>query len=680
MNNYVPIFEVKDSFIIKHKLNYDTSYNLGEYDNEDNFTSYKQRMIFTDYDLARKTQINNAENFESLIIKNDLNEISVTSEYVIDSLRIEYLDYQYTLLLDGKNVEYENIWKNNVENILRPLKKQNFTISGTTEDINIGDIVTVEIYRIQEETVTLNWEINSVYVGEMFFFDGVTPSGKQWIQKIISAKVGYSSGTEIFIEKNKIPMLKYNSIVLDKNINNIILENKIEMYLFNDFSNYNDLYFKIISNNHCERSYSSILDKLRYFKYYDYFDYKLYTGNNLTDTSDDYLEIIPKLNNENIYFYYDKFIIKMGLLENFEDDGVLVLPLGYSEYNYFNNYAYYRYVFNTNNIYSKYTLELLLQQFDFVGKETEYYIYNILSDGSVVFNYDDNVYLYFTVSNSSIFNKYSFIKLITSNKEYYALIIDKYVDELSGDNILKILKPNNYENELSINDNVIIRNVGTLREISYILDRTFFNYKYLEFNKISIDLQRRIYYFYADIINKLEMNQQIRIALTGIIFQNEKNRMVLKIFDPTDFKDKRLLYEPTELTLIGKDRKTTLPIIIDEVLLGITSDLLDPNKNTKTQIIEKTFSDVVISDKSIKITFDDVSDFVLNKYVILVSDNNYYYQSVISIVGNEVTFDKNESDLITHIDNVFIGFEYGPLYVLSSNEDEILLVIDANLA
>lgn len=680
MNNYVPIFEVKDSFIIKHKLNYDTSYNLGEYDNEDNFTSYKQRMIFTDYDLARKTQINNAENFESLIIKNDLNETSVTSEYVIDSLRIEYLDYQYTLLLDGKNVEYENIWKNNVENILRPLKKQNFTISGTTEDINIGDIVTVEIYRIQEETVTLNWEINSVYVGEIFFFDGVTPSGKQWIQKIISAKVGYSSGTEIFIEKNKIPMLKYNSIVLDKNINNIILENKIEMYLFNDFSNYNDLYFKIISNNHCERSYSSILDKLRYFKYYDYFDYKLYTGNNLTDTSDDYLEIIPKLNNENIYFYYDKFIIKMGLLENFEDDSVLVLPLGYSEYNYFNNYAYYRYVFNTNNIYSKYTLELLLQQFDFVGKETEYYIYNILSDGSVVFNYNDNVYLYFTVSNSSIFNKYSFIKLITSNKEYYALIIDKYVDELSGDNILKILKPNNYENELSINDNVIIRNVGTLREISYILDRTFLNYKYLEFNKNSIDLQRRIYYFYADIINKLEMNQQIRIALTGIIFQNEKNRMVLKIFDPTDFKDKRLLYEPTELTLIGKDRKTTLPIIIDEVLLGITSDLLDPNKNTKTQIVEKTFSNVEISDKSIKITSEDVSDFVLNKYVILVSDNNYYYQSVISIVGNEVTFDKNESDLITHIDNVFIGFEYGPLYVLSSNEDEILLVIDANLA
>lgn len=680
MNNYVPIFEVKDSFIIKHKLNYDTSYNLGEYDNENNFTSYKQRMIFTDYDLARKTQINNAENFESLIIKKDLNETNVTSEYIIDALRIEYLDYQYTLLLDGKNVEYENIWKNNVENILRPSKKQNFTISGTTEDINIGDIVTVEIYRIQEETVTLNWEINSVYVGEIFFFDGITPTGKQWNQKIISTKVGYSSGTLEFIEKNKIPMLKYNSNVLDKNINNIILENKIEMYLFNDFSNYNDLYFKIISNNHCERSYSSILNKLRYFKYYDYFDYKLYTGNNLTNTLDDYLEIIPKLNNENIYIYYDKFIIKMGLLENFEDDSVYVLPSDYSVYNYYNIYSYYRYVFNTNNIYSKYTLELLLQQFDFVGKEYDYYIYNISSDGSVVFNYSDSAYLYFTVSNSSIFNKYSFIKLITSNKEYYALIIDKYVNEISGDNILKILKPNNYENELTINDNVIIRNVGTLREISYILDRTFLNYKFLEFNKISVDLQRRIYYFYADIINKLEMNQQIRIALTGIIFQNQKNRMVLKIFDPTDFKDKRLLYEPTELTLIGKDRKTTLPIIIDEVLLGITSDLLDPNKNTKTQIIEKTFSDVVISDKSIKITFDDVSNFVLNKYVILVSDNNYYYQSVISIVGNDVTFNKNESDIIIHINEVFIGFEYGPLYVLSSNEDEILLVIDANLA
>ena len=680
MNNYVPIFEVKDSFIIKHKLNYDTSYNLGEYDNENNFTSYKQRMIFTDYDLARKTQINNSDNFESIILKNNLKETDISEQYIIDALRIEYLDFQYTLLLDGKNVEYENIWKNNVKNILRPTKKQEFTVIETTEDISVDDTVTVEIYRLQEEGVSLIWEINSVYVGEIFFFEGVTSSGKHWIQKIQSEKVGYSSGNKIFIVKTKIPLLKYNSIVLDKNTNTIILQNKIEMYLFNNFSNYNDLHFKIISNNHCERSYSSVLDKLKYFKYYNYFDYNLYTGDNLNNESDDFLEIIPKPNNENIYTYYDKFIIKLGLIDNFEDELPYVIPNGYSVSEYYNEYNYYRFTFRTNNIYSKYTLELLLQQFDFVGKETEYYIYNILSDGSSTFINDDGNYLYFSVSDGSLFNKYSYIKLITSNKQYYALIIDKYVDELSGDNILKLLKPNNYGNELTINDNVIISNVGTLNEISYLLDRTFLNYKYLEFNKLSIDLQRKIYYFYADVINKLEINQQIRISLTGIIFQNQKNRMVLKIFDPTDFKDKRLLYEPTELTLIGKDKKTTLPIIIDEVLLGISADLIDPNKNTKIQIIEKTVSGVVISDKSISISFEDVLGFIINKYAIIVSGINYYYRRVSSILGNTVTFEKISSDPITQVDEVLIGFEYGPLYVLNSNENEILLVIDANLA
>ena len=596
-NINAPVFEIKDSFIIKHLLNYNTSYDFGVY-NDGVFESYKQRMVFTDYELARKSQIENVDNFQPIKIYNDLNSQTYTNgEWVddIDALQIQYLDYEYTLKLDG-NIEYENIWSNNVFNYFKPLKSQKFIIDGFNDDINVDEYVSVDIYEKQIEEVTdYEWEFVAVYSGEKFYITGETDSGTQWIKEIIASNIGYNSGTMTFNVETLSPVLRYDAKVLSKDTNSISIENKIDMYLFNNFSSVDDLYFKIISNNHCDKKYTSIINKLKYFRYYKYFEFDLLYDE---DSNLDYLYIKPILNTENIYVYYDKFRIKIGLLENFENDDAYIDD-DYLYYNYLNNFDYYLYLFYTDNIYSKYTLNELISQFI---NTYECFIYNTNTQLITSFDEDEN-YLYLGVSDISVFTKYTYVKLTSNDNTYNAIIID------ITDNVLKLLKPLIYTDDQVL---YTITNLGDIKNISYVLEKTFLNYEYREYRKIGVELQRKIYNAYAEIYNKLieEDSNFLRIETTGIIFQNSKNKMVLKIFDPTDFKDKRLTYTPTELTFLGKDKKTSIPILVNDVLLGISANLLDPNYNTL-----------------------------------------------------------DENDL-----------QYGPLYVLNSNVDEILLVIDANKA
>ena len=610
-NINVPVFEIKDSYIIKHKLNYNTSYDYG--DTVDGvFTSYKQRMLFTDYEIARKSQPTNAENFQSIKTYNNLNSDNILVDE-INAFSIEYLDYKYTLLLDGNLEDADNEWIKNetVFNYFKPIKSQVFKLNHlSSDDFNIGDTVTVEIYKKKKVRIIQNWEYIAVYSGETFFLNGETEAGTQWIKEIICPNVGYNSGifdsedTNTILDISDItPLLKYNSVILDKTVDSLILENKIESYLFNNYSNMDNVFYKIISNNHCEKTYTAIINKLKYFKYYDYFTYKL---------SNNFLEITPKKNDENIYIYYDKFVIKIGIIDNFIDDSTY-MDDKYVANNYNNNYLYYRYTFETQNIYNRYTLNDLMTQFI---KDTrikiiynEYGITNPIVKTGIDYPNTD-VYLYLEVADSTIFNKYTYVRLTTDVNMYNAIIID------IQDNILKLLRPLIYEDTEMI---LSVYNLGSIKDISYVLEKTFLNYQYREYNKISEDLQKKIYFFYADIINKSITNQDIRLQLSGIIFQNTKNRMVLKVFDPTDFKDKRLTYEPTEITFIGKDKKTSLPLLVNDVLLGISADLLNPNYNTMD---DKTINDEV----------------------------------------NPITI------------------QYGPLYVLNSNLDEILLVIDANKA
>ena len=89
------------------------------------------------------------------------------------------------------------------------------------------------------------------------------------------------------------------------------------------------------------------------------------------------------------------------------------------------------------------------------------------------------------------------------------------------------------------------------------------NYTDNNYNKHELKTRRKIYEAYGKIIGKIPIDDIIKSETSGILYEDDKNIMVFKIFDPTDFKDKRLTYVPVELVRIGSDKKISMPVIIE---------------------------------------------------------------------------------------------------------------------
>ena len=639
----IPVFEIKDSYIVKHKLEYNTSYDFGVY-SDSGFQSYKQKMMFVDYDIARKSQSTNAVNYNSIKIDNYLN--------VIDRIEISYLGNNYSINFDG-NLEYEKIWNKNVNvfNYVRPVMSQEFNVnSGHT--ITTGDTVNVEIYKKITETGTTTWEYTSTTPNELWSISGLTSIGTQWIINGQNTVIGYETGTTTWSADNITPYLRYSSNVLSVTSGSVILEKKIDDYIFNNISSENNIYYKIITNNHCNPNYSELYDKLKYNPYFNYFEYNV---------KSDSITITPIVNSKDIYFNYDK--ISFNLYPS---------GFGYSQYdnsgntyspNYVNNGIPYVYNFSTNNLYNKYTLELLLNQFNlktdtiYKGKtafvsytdtgsttlsltvdNSTYFqvgnqviietisgiLYNTYNTGITISNISNNIltinkpvgfnqdekvlYIYVKDENVSIsnyiidnigdpdhlkfdvssilnFREYTYIQVETNTGTTYNTLITN----ISG-NTITIFKPTNYLTSQTI---ISISNLKTISEISNLLDVTYENYSHDEYRKLTIQEQRKVYYTYSEILNKEFYNQQIRLNTSGLIFENQKNIMTLKIFDPSDYKDPRLIYEPTEIVRIGKDRKTSIPTIIKDFKLGIDADVVNENIYS-IYIFDPNIEDIVL--------------------------------------------------------------------------------------
>ena len=256
----IPVFEIKDSYIVKHKLEYNTSYDFGSY-TDNGFTSYKQRMIFVDNDIARKSQSLNAENFESITINNNLQNI--------EKIEISYFGDTHTIYFDGV-LEYENQWikDTNVFNYTRPIQSQEFK-TVVVNDISTDDTVSVEIYKKTTETGNVDWEYTSTTPNEKWSISGLTSTGNQWVVNGNNTVIGYETGSTTWSYDKITPYLKYESNVLSVTNYTVTLEKKIDDYIFNNFSSDSDIYYKIITNNHCAPNYSYLYDKLKYYKYFD---------------------------------------------------------------------------------------------------------------------------------------------------------------------------------------------------------------------------------------------------------------------------------------------------------------------------------------------------------------------------------------------------------------------------
>jgi len=101
-----------------------------------------------------------------------------------------------------------------------------------------------------------------------------------------------------------------------------------------------------------------------------------------------------------------------------------------------------------------------------------------------------------------------------------------------------------------------------------------------DYRKLNISVRKKIYRAYANIINSLNMNSELRNKITGILYENNNNKFVLNLYRPFDGQDNRLTYQPLEITQIGKNSKTTIPfklLDIDTVKASTEFDLIDFN-------------------------------------------------------------------------------------------------------
>lgn len=96
-----------------------------------------------------------------------------------------------------------------------------------------------------------------------------------------------------------------------------------------------------------------------------------------------------------------------------------------------------------------------------------------------------------------------------------------------------------------------------------------------DYRKLNIDIRKKIYNAYANIIDNLDINENIRDKITGIVFENENNVYAFKLYKPANFQDERLLYKPIEIMKIGKNKKTTIPVKTHGITSGFGFNLID---------------------------------------------------------------------------------------------------------
>jgi hypothetical protein len=115
-----------------------------------------------------------------------------------------------------------------------------------------------------------------------------------------------------------------------------------------------------------------------------------------------------------------------------------------------------------------------------------------------------------------------------------------------------------------------------------------------DYRKLDEQTRKKIYNAYYNIIMNSPVSTNLTQGLTGILFENENKVFVLKIFNPVNPNDKRLLYQPVQIMRIGIDRKTSIPFKITDYSNQIPFNVIDENVYSDELFDMDKISDVVV--------------------------------------------------------------------------------------
>lgn len=545
-----------DSYIIKHIINYDILDN-----NKDN------KIHFTDYSLTRKLFLNTANyTNETTIDFSDYlyNNSGITIKYK-DGIDINYTGLctssttynqsynYYNILFSGNTTGITNdLFNNEIYDKTYILTNNNFLFNK-----NNDNFIEVDIYGYEIISGKTSWyEFNTGATSQWFYQSGITVNNWQYLASGRSTTTGYTLINGEWTAGGVINIL--NNIF---NTKNIFSYGNLSALTFKDIipeNIYEDIYNPIYSRatkyynvtninyyNHAVNNSNYSNDLLRFFKKSPLKYFTEISNNN------NYITFKPINTNTDIYFDYNEC---------------------YLEY-YSNNILINKQkLFNQNYKYLSYTLlDSYLSSITWIkqnGLNYDFTIYNIFD-----WNYNSNneyYTIYPTIEDEKdYFRKWTYVDIRESYSgiSYRCLIVD--IDYTN--NFLVIEKSDKIFTTI-----YSISTVYTIEDISHTLRANYFNYNdYYKINsnlyfyrKHEYHIRKRIYSAYSDILTTLDINSVFRNSITGIFYENEDSKYILKLYNVYNLvpnlynitNDTKLTYKPIELYKIGKNKQLSIPL------------------------------------------------------------------------------------------------------------------------
>jgi len=346
----------------------------------------------------------------------------------------------------------------------------------------------------------------------------------------------YSGDT---LDLNSISILKLNTFIKDIKSGYLILEETIPNRIMNDLKPNS---FSV-ENLNVGISWEDALDKLSFNSpYSDYYDIKVRTYNT------NYLDIrfTAKICEYDKYFDYDGLKISLNDNNNWIDHSFIT----------YNQYVSYKLFDNLNRLEPN-------------GFKEDYSLYNNFLLTGFTYQYTDNNRIRIIYAQGGLLNKFKEYTYINISG---VIINGKSLIYSVHDTEMIIEKPSSFP-FYPATDIISIQNIDGLLNISDILYQVYMNVPYDWYIQKNDNERKYICKSYADI---LVLDKYFRLYATGLLYENENNEFILKLFNLGSNIDKNadpLLYFSTiELVYIGSDRKSRLPVPLT-VLSGSTIEI-----------------------------------------------------------------------------------------------------------
>lgn len=523
-------FREGQSFLLKNLIRYNMYNTFTGITSESNTS----KMIFTDFDFARKQIKENSGKYYDLTI--DVPTLSQPSIY----LTINYHHDSYSILSGTSS----GITFTGLTSTIRN------SITGTT-------IIDGSPYKTKFETSCIPFPSNFEFkVGDHI---------------LLNMYSGTSTGTTL---------LRFDSYIKTVQDNYLVLEETIPNRILNELKNSNF----IVNNLNVASDWFDAIYKMSQTPYSDY--YSISTQEYFIDVIQFiYLKLSPVDNVYNKYFDY----CDLEFL--------------------FNDNSFDKY-FLTDNQYLKYNLYDRLNEINSSIFNTGFLFFNTYLLSGFSYNYIDGykrIKLYnLPVGASSYFRPYTYVDVTgTSGVTQKTLVYEVYTNEII------IEKPANWNSTEVLS----IQNIDGLKNISDILFEVYINDKYDWYIQKNDNERKYIAKTYAELLTQ---NKLFRDNVTGILFENDNNEFILKLYDlgkSLGGTDKNLeKFSAIELVYLGADRKTRLPVPLKSIESYTGTTELDWN------VLDDGLNDSLSGIKPLSSIIGDYFDFGYN--VVLPGPNN----------------------------------------------------------